>query len=586
VPLHMANARPRATTSIGAVIPGSPATPTVAGTRPTAAVAAPPTAATVTVSAETVVGPLATRLSTNLVYPDIVEGIPGGQARLSALAPPLLRIHAGTDGTWPGGPAPALPAGDAQGNWDFSSLNRLVGNVRAYGSRPLLNMRYAPNWMWTCTQPFAGGAQGVGTLADPSFATLAAYLARLVAYYNTGAMVTEAGATVTNPAGTANRIDYWELWNEPDLANETPCHPADWGPALTPAQYLAMWNAAAPAMRAIDPTIKLVGPATANATTGYSPEYVPTLLAGARIPPDVVSFHGYGGWENTQGDEEIFDGGANTDGLAGIVAGLARVRAWAPGKPVWVTEINVNADWGDDPAGRPRGAYGVAWGASAFRRLALGGASLVNQYEFAAGSQFGMLDASSGQIYLPYWRDLLLGQAFPAGSALVAAASGLPGVEALAARRPDGSLGVLVINHQVRSDAVIGGTGLAATMTVDLGLTPTAVRLWQLDATTSATNGPDMQTLAAGRTVQLSFPGYGLAVLDVDFGEAGPAINPQVTCTMSGSNSAPGNVTALPSMSMAGSGLRIGALRAMNARRVERGLTFLNACWKRPDRAI
>src|SRR4051794_31380849 len=133
VPLQMANARPGVVTSIGAVIPGSPATAMVAGTRPAAAIAAPSTAATVTVSPETVLGPLVTRLSTNLVYPNIIEGIDGGQARLNALAPPLLRLHAGTDGTWPGGPGPALPAGETQGDWDFSSLNQLVGDVRAYG---------------------------------------------------------------------------------------------------------------------------------------------------------------------------------------------------------------------------------------------------------------------------------------------------------------------------------------------------------------------------------------------------------------------------------------------------------------------
>lgn len=484
-------------------------------------------AAAVAVTPGTAVGPLATRLSTNLVYPGVVAGLPAGPARLAALAPPLLRLHAGTDGTWPGGPAPALPAGLRQGDWDFSSLDQLVGTARASGGRPLLNIRYAPNWMWTCAAYWSDTPQGVGTLADPSFATFAAYLARLVAYYNTGRMVTEAGATVANPAGTANRIDAWELWNEPDLANETPCHPADWGPALTPAQYLRMWNAAAPAMRAVDPTITLVGPATANAATGQDPEYVPTLLAGATIPPDAISFHGYGGWENSQGDEELFEGGNQTDGLAAIVSGLAQVRAWAGELPVWITEINVNAAWDDDPTGRPWGAYGVAWGATAFRRLALGGAGILHWYQFSEGAQFAMLDSSTGKIYLPYWTMMVLSQAFPAGSTIVGSTSTLGEVESLAVRRPDGSLGVLVVNRQVDSASAVGGPGKPATVTVDLGLTPAAVRLRQLDATTSAASGPATQTLAAQRTVQLNFPGYGLAVLDVDVsGGANPNPSP------------------------------------------------------------
>lgn len=301
------------------------------------ALVGPPRAAAasaiVTIDPATSIGPVTTQLSTNLVYPNIIEGLPNAQARLDAFAPPLLRLHVGTDGTYPGSKS-ALPAGEVKGDWDFGQLNTLVGNVRSYGGRPLLNVRYAPNWMWTCGRVFTDSPQGVGQVRDQSFAEFAAYLARLVAYYNTGSMVTEDGQRVANPAGTANRIDYWELWNEPDLSNETPCHPGDWGPALTPMQYLAMWNAAAPAMRAVDPTIRLVGPATANAITGQEPEYVPTLLRGAIIAPDAVSFHGYGGWENTQGDREVFDGGANTDGLAAIVSGLAQVRSWAGGRPV------------------------------------------------------------------------------------------------------------------------------------------------------------------------------------------------------------------------------------------------------------
>ena len=55
-------------------------------------------------------------------------------------------------------------------------------------------------------------------------------------------------------------------------------------------------------------------------------------MASSIYKPDVVSFHGYGGWDNSQGDLEIFDGGPDTDGLASIVNGVDQVRAWAPGK--------------------------------------------------------------------------------------------------------------------------------------------------------------------------------------------------------------------------------------------------------------
>ena len=141
-----------------------------------------------------------------------------------------------------------------------------------------------------------------------AYKQFAAYMARLVSYYNKGSMTTETGQVITNPAGTNNRITYWEIGNEPDLSIETPCHPADWSAALTPKAYLTMWNAVVPQMRAVDPAIKLVGP-TGGVNTGYTPDYIPTLMASSIYKPDVVSFHGYGGWDNPQGDLEIFDGG-------------------------------------------------------------------------------------------------------------------------------------------------------------------------------------------------------------------------------------------------------------------------------------
>jgi hypothetical protein len=48
-------------------------------------------------------------------------------------------------------------------------------------------------------------------------------------------------------------------------------------------------------MRAVDPSIKVIGPATANIDTGQNPEYVPDLMYNAIYKPDVISYHGYGG---------------------------------------------------------------------------------------------------------------------------------------------------------------------------------------------------------------------------------------------------------------------------------------------------
>ena len=88
-----------------------------------------------------------------------------------------------------------------------------------------MNIKFAPDWMWSCYPNSIGvsGKQGAGSVTDLTFGTFAQYMARLVSYYNKGSMTTESGAVIANPAGTSHTITYWELWNEPDLSTETPC---------------------------------------------------------------------------------------------------------------------------------------------------------------------------------------------------------------------------------------------------------------------------------------------------------------------------------------------------------------------------
>jgi Glycosyl hydrolases family 39 len=447
-------------------------------------------------------------MSTNIVWPGLIDEVSGAQTKLNAYAPPLVRIHAGTDGG-----VPALPEATTPGSWDFTALNQLVNNVRAYGGSPLLNVRYAPNWMWTCSAYWSDGKQGVGTLRDLTFKQFAAYMARLVSYYNKGSMTTETGQVLNNPAGANNHITYWEIWNEPDYSNETPCHPADWGPALTSVNYVKMWNAVVPGMRIVDPSIKVVGPATANIDTGQDPEYVPDLMQNAIYKPDVISYHGYGGWDNSQSDFDMFDGDS---GLRYIVNGVDQVHSWAPGKPVWITEMNVNAAWDNDPTKRPWSAYSVAWGAAAFRNLGLKGVALLNQYNFIESPQFGLIDDTTGAPRLPYWRDLLLNQSFPIGSTILSSSSSKADVLALAVRQSNGTINILVINRQVNSPSSVGGRGLPVTVTVQLqGITPTAISLQKIDSSTNSSVGPQMVTFSPSTSLQVSFNGYGIAILHV-----------------------------------------------------------------------
>lgn len=495
------------------------------------------TTITVTTTPQTTIQ---TQLSTNNVWAGSLDQAPGGPASFDALHAPLVRIHVGDDGGAVSMPEVQqgqwanvhLPGGEPESR-PFENLDTLVSDVFAAGQQPLMNIKFAPDWMWSCYPHSAGMTekQTAGHVTDLTFNTFAQYMARLVDYYNKGSMTTETGTVISNPYGTAHTITYWELWNEPDLNNETPCAPAD-GFGITYTQYTTMWNAVTAAMLAQDPTLKFVGPATAGAQFGSSTttgnQYVDYLMAHATTKPTAISFHGYGYWDNTVADQWIFDGDGTTGcacgGITDIVNGVRAMQAQYPSTPVWLTEVNVNADWGNDDYKRPWSEFAAAWWGALFQQTAPLGVGMIDQYDAADSPQFGLLDDQTGARYMVYQVMALLNQYFPAGSTILASSSNTNGVLSLAARTPNGHIAVLVVNRQLASPTVrssCGSGGMPADVSVELsGLTASVVTLHQLDRTSvdCASNGSTAarsNALHAAQPLTVHFPGYGLAVLDI-----------------------------------------------------------------------
>ncbi len=84
------------------------------------------------------------------------------------------------------------------------------------------------------------------------------------------------------------RVKYWQIGNEPEVG-DMPRHHINHG--LSPTEYRDRYKLMAPAMLAVDPTIKL-GPCL----TGYGAqhgEWLPVLAAGPDIQIDFVSYHPY-----------------------------------------------------------------------------------------------------------------------------------------------------------------------------------------------------------------------------------------------------------------------------------------------------
>lgn len=493
--------------------------------------------ATVTVT-NTAAGTMQTQLSTNIItWGSDLANIPNGQTEFNALQSPLVRLHVGDDG------GPAMPEINKD-SWDMTTLNTMISDVYASGQQPMVNIKFAPDWMWTCYPNSIGvkGTQGTGTVADLTFQTFARYMARLVSYYNKGSLIEEDGTVLSNPSGTSHRIMYWELWNEPDLNIETPCAPSD-GYGITYTQYTTMWNAVTAAMLAVDPTIKFIGPATAGSQFGSSTttgnQYVDYLMANSRVKPFAISFHDYGYWDNSVPDKYLFDGDGTSGGggITDMVTGVQSIHKSYPKYPIWLTEVNVNADWGTDITLRNTDALAAAWWGAVLQNLAPLNVGMIDQFDLTGAPQFGLIDGegvsgnqATGRPALPYYVLQQLDKAFPQGSTILHSSSAQSGILSLAAKKPDGTVSIMIVNRQLISSSDKSsctestGGGVPASVTVDLSaLHPSTITLTQIDKNNincSTTFGisPTPRKLTATWPVTLTFPGYGIAILNVTMG--------------------------------------------------------------------
>ena len=81
-------------------------------------------------------------------------------------------------------------------------------------------------------------------------------------------------------------IEYWEIWNEPDLYYETPTTSPTWGG--TPEEFFELYHVAATHLKACFPHLKIGGPAIAGDL-----EWAEMFLSRLKAPLDFFSWHCY-----------------------------------------------------------------------------------------------------------------------------------------------------------------------------------------------------------------------------------------------------------------------------------------------------
>jgi hypothetical protein len=414
------------------------------------------------------------------------------------------------------------------GVWDFPYADGMFNPVMSVTDHsPEYQIAKAPAYMYDSS----------GNLLDPSFNAFAAFAADLVRYYNTPAGITNATSCnkspcVSTPPNGVGRIDYWGIYNEPNINDEFNDSTAPNSPG--PKNYVNMYNVVVPQMQAVDSTIKFVAVELADFGSEAS-NYIPTFVQNVTQRVDVLATHFYSTCNQADTDQTLFDTIPQfVPHIQYLYSELQTVPALA-GVPVWMTENNVNADY--DAGGgisacngtpfvldqRGSSAFFAAWRPTVFSMLGKVGLQALYHWDFAADAQYGEINASTLALQLGYWVDYWLGQYFPSNpgvsptgaSILQLGVSENTSVETLAVKNTDGSVVVMVADHAVQSSTDNNGPGDPRVVAIDLSALGTfsSASLRTIDKNTDVTSGPTATPVNPAPHMTIQLGGYGVAFL-------------------------------------------------------------------------
>jgi uncharacterized protein (TIGR03437 family) len=400
-------------------------------------------------------------------------------------------------------------------SWDFTVNNSMVPAILSVGDHnPIYQVASAPAFMATN-----------GVLAPANFPQFAGYAANMVRYFNTGGF-DSGGQHFQSPA--PYQVTWWGIFNEPDVNG------------VSPADYATLYNTVVPGMQAVDPNIKFVALELA-----YLYDYLPEFLKNVTAHVDVVAMHFYGscgGQASTDaqvfGDLEYYATGTASGSGASMTlpsarAALAAYPAFA-NVPIWMTENNVDADYDNNgmSACLPGQAYAAdlresspfyaAFYPLVFERWAENGVQGMNHWSYSADGTFGEVDQTTGNKYLSYWVDYWLAHLFPAppgADILELTSSDTAGnTDAFAVKNDDGSVVVMLINHQIASPNDNNGSGVPNTFSLDISALGSfsSVTQIQIDENTDPSVGPTPQTSPFMSNLAASLPGYGVVFLKLN----------------------------------------------------------------------
>ena len=260
-------------------------------------------------------------------------------------------------------------------------------------------------------------------------------------------------------------VRYWGIGNEPTLFSDALNRNYDTD------EFNEQWRLFAEAMKAVDPSILLVGPEihqftgdeAANPKDSQGRDWMLEFLKANGDMVDIVSFHRYPFPPGRAGNAKVEDLRQNTFEWDDTIAYLRGQIHAITGRdiPIAVTEVNSHYTSAAGGEGTPDSHYNAIWWGHVLSTLIREGVMMVNHWMLTShGSYGGWGLVGRGDVFPSYYTYQLYKQF---GSELVYSSSDDPLVSILAARREDGALTVLLINlsdEQVQKPFLIGDEGL------------------------------------------------------------------------------------------------------------------------------
>jgi hypothetical protein len=237
----------------------------------------------------------------------------------------------------------------------------------------------------------------------------------------------------------------WIIGNEPDLYRD-----------YTIEQLNADWRAFALAMKAVDPTIRLIGPevsqfpptAEGDSYTNLRREWVRAFLEANGDLVDVVSVHRYPFPTAMNAPATTADDlRGNSPQWDVVVENLRQVIVETMGRemPMAITEANSHWNRTSGSSGSPDSFFHAIWWADVLGRMIRQRMEIIDYFALSTYgdlSTYGLLDRYNPR---PTWYVYQLYQQF--GETLLTSDSTDPLVTVTAARRADGALTLMLVNR-------------------------------------------------------------------------------------------------------------------------------------------